>query len=92
MAFQILTIRETAQINLGLLLRLGSGMDEAHVERGFSPFARDLQHVVHCRIDALFFQSFRPFRQSSDERFQFGAGGGRYYAPACRFPERVEGD
>ena len=59
------------KINLGLLVRHGAGIDEPHVERSFSTFARDLQHVVHRRVNALLFQPFSSFRQSSDERFQF---------------------
>src|SRR3984957_5924324 len=66
-------------INFRFRLRLGVWIDQSLVERSFSPFPRDLQHVVRSRIDALFLQPLSPFRQGPNECLQFRASGRCFY-------------
>jgi hypothetical protein len=42
-------------------MRVGEGIDEAHIERGLAAIARDFEHVVFGWVDALAAQALGAF-------------------------------
>ena len=63
--------------DLGVAICVREGIDETHIERGLTAFARDLEHVVDARIDTAAAQLFGAFREGLDvglERFACGRG------------------